>query len=322
MVERTIQSLKNLILANLEDDQNLRESVNRALYVLRFTVHSETKKTPFESHFGREPRTKLLNLKNSVLVDSKDLSVYITRNSTGEITDHLVMSKKKTVEPKFRRGMTFSQTKKPTSSVSTNKFQYPFKFYEKKLQEKDHWKANSKKKSKRPYQEPNIRSLLTRTKILHRKLISNPLPFQQATTAPMKRMNTANNANNTADQPTCSKTLDTTNNNGAPCIYSRKEPPKPTSYERSEDWIKRRDPPRNNKGQFTSPNKNTETDLNLSIISDDEFDCYNKSEGKPIQTNPDDELQLLPKENNLTPEQGRYKKKKPNKTERTGQKIK
>ena len=131
LVERTIQSLKNLILANLEDDQNLRESVNRALYVLRFTVHSETKKTPFESHFGREPRTKLLNLKNSVLVDSKDLSVYITRNSTGEITDHLVMSKKKTVEPKFRRGMTFSQTKKPTSSVSTNKFQYPFKFYEK-----------------------------------------------------------------------------------------------------------------------------------------------------------------------------------------------
>ena len=118
-----------------------------------------------------------------------------------------------------------------------------------------------------------------------------------------------NTRNNTADQPTCSKTLDTTNNNGAPCIYSRKEPPKPTSHERSEDWIKRRDPPRNSKGQFTSPNKNTETDLNLSIISDDEFDCYNKSEGKPIQTNPDDELQLLPKENNLTPEQGRYKKK-------------
>ena len=163
LVERTIQSLKNLILANLEDDQNLRESVNRALYVLRFTVHSETKKTPFESHFGREPRTKLLNLKNSVLVDSKDLSVYITRNSTGEITDHLVMSKKKTVEPKFRRGMTFSQTKKPTSSVSTNKFQYPFKFYEKNYK-KGSLESKFKKKSKRPYQEPNIRSLPTRTK--------------------------------------------------------------------------------------------------------------------------------------------------------------
>ena len=112
LVERTIQSLKNLALANLEDDQNLRESVNRALYVLRFTVHSETKKTPFDLHFGRTPRTKLSNLRNSISVDSKDLSVYITRNSAGQITDHLVMSKEKTEEPKYKRGMTFSQTKK------------------------------------------------------------------------------------------------------------------------------------------------------------------------------------------------------------------
>ena len=129
LVERTIQSKKNLILANLEDEINLRERVNRALYVLRFTVHSETK-TPFEFNIGREPRTKLSNLKNAVSVDSRDLPVYITRNSAGEITDHLVMSKK-TVDPNFRRGKTFQQTKKPTSSVSMNKFKYPFKFYEK-----------------------------------------------------------------------------------------------------------------------------------------------------------------------------------------------
>ena len=111
LVERTIQSLKNLVLANLEDDQSLRERVNRALYVLRFTIHSETKKISFESHFGCTPRTILSNRKQSVSVDSKDLSVYIIRNSAGEIADHLVKSKKKTVEPKFRRGMTFSQTK-------------------------------------------------------------------------------------------------------------------------------------------------------------------------------------------------------------------
>ena len=100
---------------------------------------------------------------------------------------------------------------------------------------------------------------------------------------------------------------------------------KTTSYERSEDWTKRRDIPRNNKGQFTSPNKNAGTDLNLRIISDDEFDFYNKSEGKPISTNPDDELQLLPKENNLTPEQGRYKKKhqktKPTESFRRSQRL-
>ena len=64
LVERTIQSLKNLILANLEDDQNLHKSVNRALHVSRFRVHSETKKTPFDLQFGRTPRIKLSNLKN------------------------------------------------------------------------------------------------------------------------------------------------------------------------------------------------------------------------------------------------------------------
>ena len=87
LVERTNQSMENLIMANLEDEINLRESVNRALYVLRFTIHSEIKKTPFEIHSGREPRTKLSNLKNDASVDSKDLSVYITRNSGGKISN-------------------------------------------------------------------------------------------------------------------------------------------------------------------------------------------------------------------------------------------
>ena len=94
LVERTIHSLKNLILANLKDGLNLCESINRTLYVLSFTKHSETKKTPFETHVGRAHRTKLTNLKKAVSVDSKDLSVYIIRNTAGEITDHLVMSKK------------------------------------------------------------------------------------------------------------------------------------------------------------------------------------------------------------------------------------
>ena len=45
--------------------------------------------------------------------------------------------------------------------------------------------------------------------------------------------------------------------------------------------------------------------MNLSIISDDDdFKCYNKAEERPVHSNIDDELQLLPKENNLTPEQG------------------
>ena len=94
---------------------------------------------------------------------------------------------------------------------------------------------------------------------------------------------------------------------GTPCIYSSKKAPKPSNQERSEDWIRRKDQPRNNKGQCTSPSKSAdkEVDMNLSIIPDeDDFDCYNRSEGKPVHTNIDDELQLLRKENNLIPEQG------------------
>ena len=301
LVERTIQLLKNRILTNMEDGLNLRESINKALYVLRFTKHSETKKTPFEKQFGRGPRTKLTNLKNAVSVDSKDLSVDTTRNTAGEITDHLVMSKKKTVEPKFRRGMTFSQTKKPPiNTVSTNKFNYPFKFYEKKLQKELFFKnKNPKSRFKNKIQTAVSGTKHTVTtdknKIIHRKLISNPLPFQQLTTAPTKRINTRQN---TADQPTCSKTLDKLETNGTPCIYSRKETPKPSNQERSEDWIKRKDPPRNNRGQLTSPTKNNDkkTEMNLSIISDDDdFECYNKAEGKPVQKTPTMNCNSFPK---------------------------
>ena len=134
-------------------------------------------------------------------MDSKDLSVYITRNSAGEITEHLVMSKKKTVEPKFRRGMTFSQTKKPTSSVSII-------FYEKNYKE-------GSLESKFQIAVSGTKHTITtdKNKTIHRKLISNPLHFQQATTAPTKRFSTRNN---NTDQPTCSKTLDATNNGGTP----------------------------------------------------------------------------------------------------------
>ena len=46
------------------------------------------------------------------------------------------------------------------------------------------------------------------------------------------------------------------------------------------------------------------TDLDLSIVSDDEFNCYNNSEGRPISVNVDDELQIHPKETRLSPETG------------------
>ena len=61
-MERAIQTLKNLAKANMENGKNLTESVNQALRVMRFTVHTGLKKTPFELHHGRKPRTELTNI--------------------------------------------------------------------------------------------------------------------------------------------------------------------------------------------------------------------------------------------------------------------
>ena len=48
-----------------------------------------------------------------------------------------------------------------------------------------------------------------KNKIIHRKLISKPLPFQLTTTAPTKRINTRQN---TADQPTLLQNIGETGN--------------------------------------------------------------------------------------------------------------
>ena len=61
-VERAIQTLKNLIITNLEENIGLTECVNRALNVMRFTIHTGMKITPFELHHGRKPRTELTNI--------------------------------------------------------------------------------------------------------------------------------------------------------------------------------------------------------------------------------------------------------------------
>ena len=209
--------MKNLILTNLEDDIHLRESVNRALYVLRFTIHSETKKTPFEIHFGREPRTKSSNLK--MLFQQTQKSSRSTLPETRqEKTDHLVMSKKKTVYPKYKRGMTFQQTKKPTGSISINKFEYPFKFYEKNYK-KGSLESKFKNRTQTEVSGTEHTVTTSKNKTIHRKLISKQLPFQQTTTAAANRISTRQN-----DQPTSSKSLDTTVAGGNPCIYTRRDP--------------------------------------------------------------------------------------------------
>ena len=77
VVKRAIQTLKNLIIANLEDGIGITESVNRALWVKRFTIHTGLKITPFELHHGRKPRTELTNIvkdgKHTYLIGQKCL---------------------------------------------------------------------------------------------------------------------------------------------------------------------------------------------------------------------------------------------------------
>ena len=187
------------------------------------------------------------------------------------------------------------QTRKPLNTVSTNN--YPFSFYEKTYKKNS---LGSKFSNKIQTASSGAKHTVTtdKNKVIHRKLISNPLPFHSNTT-PTKRINTRQT---TAEQPSCSKSTEPQ----ATCSYRRKEPPKLDTHESSEDWIRRKDQPRNEKGQFTSPQKNTgnATDLDLSIISDEDFNCYNNSDGKPIHTNVEDELQIHPKEKKLTPETG------------------
>ena len=114
VVERAIQTIKNLIVANMEDGLCLTESVNRALRVMRFTIHTGLKITPFALHHGRKPRTELTNIvKNGKTYlsnwsemtisppDRPKIPIYVGRDAEGEITNHIVRQrrrpKKKTV---------------------------------------------------------------------------------------------------------------------------------------------------------------------------------------------------------------------------------
>ena len=210
------------------------------------------------------------------------MSVYITRNSAGEITDHLVMSKKTINDPKYRRGMTFPQKQKLSNTVSNGKTtNYPFTFFE-----KSHTKSSlgSKFNNKPQIAVSGTKHTVTtdKNKTLHRKVISNPIP-SQATATPTKRISTR--LKTTTDKPSCSKTAETAR------MYRKKETPRPENTESSADWLKRKDQPRNETGQFTSPDKlaGKPMDLDLSMVyDDDEFQCYNTSEGKPVHTNVED----------------------------------
>ena len=61
LVERGIKTLKDYLRTNLEEGYVINEALSRSLNVMRMTVHSSIKETPFERHYGRKPRKEIHN---------------------------------------------------------------------------------------------------------------------------------------------------------------------------------------------------------------------------------------------------------------------
>ena len=182
VVERAIQTIKNLIIANMEDGLCLTESVNRALRVMRFTIHTGLKITPFELHHGRKPRTELTNIVkdgktylsnwSEMSISAPDrpkIPIYVGRDAEGEITNHIVMAKTKTEEK--QSGENAKSPKKK------NSVRCPFSFVEK----------NHNKKSLEGRFQNKIQTAISGTentlkadtgKVINRKFISGTL-FQR-----------------------------------------------------------------------------------------------------------------------------------------------
>ena len=50
------KTLKDLMRTNLEDKCNINDALYQSLMVMRTSIHSKTKETPFERHYRRNPR--------------------------------------------------------------------------------------------------------------------------------------------------------------------------------------------------------------------------------------------------------------------------
>ena len=106
-VECAIQTLNNLIIANLEDKIGFTERINRALRVMPFTIHIGLRVSQIELHHGRKPRPDLTNKVQDnkkypsdsatlhVSLPPKQIPFYVARYEKGEVTDHIVMARKR-----------------------------------------------------------------------------------------------------------------------------------------------------------------------------------------------------------------------------------
>ena len=163
LVERGIKTVKDLMKTNLEDEYTVSEALNRSLNVMRTTIHSSIKETPFERHYGRKPRTEIpsyLNIPTDIneIVSARPetLQVFAFNNGDGEY-DQLIMK----------------APRKLKCDVS-NKL--PNQFLEKKKRNKNKFESNSETKHQTPIAGTKHKKTTDTNKTIHRKLISNPLP--------------------------------------------------------------------------------------------------------------------------------------------------
>ena len=163
----------------MEDGVSLTESVNRALRVMRFTIHTGLKLTPFDLQLGRKPRTEITNIVTdgkSYLSNWSELSVsatnrpkipiYVGLDADGDITNHIVMARTKTEEKHLTDG--------PKSPKKKNSVRYLFYFVEKNCNKKSlEGKFQNKIQIAVSGTESTIES--DTGKIINRKFISGPL---------------------------------------------------------------------------------------------------------------------------------------------------
>ena len=153
------------------------ESVNRALRVMRFTIHTGLKITPFELHHGRKPRTELTNIVEDgktylsnwsemtvSAAESPKIPIYEGRDAEGEITNHIIMNE----ERRETDGRKYKVTEEK------NSVRYPFSFVE-----KNYYKKSQEGRFKNKIQTATIRAESTvktdAGKKINQKIISGPL---------------------------------------------------------------------------------------------------------------------------------------------------
>ena len=97
VVERGIQTLRNLFNANLVDRIELTEIINRGLRIMRFAIHTRFEVSQVEPHHGRKTRTELnFIIKDNksylsdwttlnVSVPLKQIPIYVAPNVKGEV---------------------------------------------------------------------------------------------------------------------------------------------------------------------------------------------------------------------------------------------